>query len=134
MIATSIAQRRRAAAAGSGPGSAGSGITIPTVCEAASRMRQPLADNSARSPALGDDAAGARDVTAGQPSPACWLTTRGVSPATVGRDVSEPGGPMNQPHLIVNPLSGQQIVIRRTAAETDGQLLASELRLGPGGR
>jgi quercetin dioxygenase-like cupin family protein len=41
---------------------------------------------------------------------------------------------MNQPHLIVNPLSGEQIVIRRTAAETDGQVLDWELRLAPGGR
>jgi len=35
---------------------------------------------------------------------------------------------------IVNPLSGEQIVIRRTAAETGGQVLDWELLLAPGGK
>ena len=37
-------------------------------------------------------------------------------------------------HRIVNPLSGEQIVIRRTAAETGGQVLDWELLLAPGGK
>ena len=41
---------------------------------------------------------------------------------------------MTQPDLIVNPLSGEQIVIMRSAAETGGQVLDWELRLAPGGR
>ncbi len=41
---------------------------------------------------------------------------------------------MNQPQPIVNPLSGEQIVIRRTAAQTGGQVLDWELTLAPGGR
>jgi quercetin dioxygenase-like cupin family protein len=41
---------------------------------------------------------------------------------------------MSQPKLIVNPLSGEQIVILRSAAETGGQVLDWELRLAPGGR
>lgn len=35
---------------------------------------------------------------------------------------------------IVNPLSGESIVIRRTAADTGGQVLDWELTLAPGGR
>ncbi len=41
---------------------------------------------------------------------------------------------MTQPDLIVNPLSGEQIAILRTAEETGGQVLDWELRLAPGGR
>jgi mannose-6-phosphate isomerase-like protein (cupin superfamily) len=41
---------------------------------------------------------------------------------------------MAEPNLIVNPLSGEQIVILRSAAETGGQVLDWELRLAPGGR
>jgi quercetin dioxygenase-like cupin family protein len=41
---------------------------------------------------------------------------------------------MTQPKLIVNPLSGEQIVILRNAAETGGHVLDWELRLAPGGR
>ena len=41
---------------------------------------------------------------------------------------------MTEPNLIVNPLSGEQIVILRSAAETGGQVLDWELRLAPGGR
>ncbi|HTZ91244.1 MAG TPA: cupin domain-containing protein [Streptosporangiaceae bacterium] len=41
---------------------------------------------------------------------------------------------MPQPDLIVNPLSGEEIVIVRSAAETGGQVLDWELRLAPGGR
>jgi quercetin dioxygenase-like cupin family protein len=37
-------------------------------------------------------------------------------------------------HLIVNPLSGEQIMIRQTAAETGGSVLVWELTLAPGGR
>jgi quercetin dioxygenase-like cupin family protein len=37
-------------------------------------------------------------------------------------------------HLIENPLSGEQIVVRRTAGETGGRVLDWELRLAPGGR
>jgi quercetin dioxygenase-like cupin family protein len=37
-------------------------------------------------------------------------------------------------HLIENPLSGEQIVIRKTAAETGGTELIWELTLAPGGR
>jgi mannose-6-phosphate isomerase-like protein (cupin superfamily) len=40
---------------------------------------------------------------------------------------------MTQPHVIVNPLSGEQIVIRRTAEQTDGLVLDWELLLAPGG-
>jgi quercetin dioxygenase-like cupin family protein len=35
---------------------------------------------------------------------------------------------------IVNPLSGEQIVVRRTAAQTGGRVLDWELVLAPGGR
>ena len=35
---------------------------------------------------------------------------------------------------IVNPLSGEQIVVRRTAAQTAGSVLDWELMLAPGGR
>ncbi len=41
---------------------------------------------------------------------------------------------MTQPNLIVNPLSGEQIAILRTAEQTGGQVLDWELRLAPGGR
>jgi quercetin dioxygenase-like cupin family protein len=41
---------------------------------------------------------------------------------------------MTEPDLIVNPLSGEQIVILRTAEQTGGQVLDWELRLAPGGR
>src|SRR5277367_3632895 len=41
---------------------------------------------------------------------------------------------MSQTHPIVNPLSGEQIVIRRTGDETDGQVLDWELLLAPGGK
>lgn len=37
-------------------------------------------------------------------------------------------------HLIENPLSGEQIVIRETAADTGGSALIWELTLAPGGR
>lgn len=37
-------------------------------------------------------------------------------------------------NVIVNPLSGEQIVIRTSAAETGGELLEWELILAPGGR
>ncbi|MGH3122572.1 MAG: cupin domain-containing protein [Streptosporangiaceae bacterium] len=37
-------------------------------------------------------------------------------------------------HVIINPLSGERITIRRTAAETGGSVLEWELRLAPGGR
>jgi quercetin dioxygenase-like cupin family protein len=41
---------------------------------------------------------------------------------------------MTEANLIVNPISGEQIVVRRTAADTGGQVLDWELRLAPGGR
>jgi mannose-6-phosphate isomerase-like protein (cupin superfamily) len=41
---------------------------------------------------------------------------------------------MVQPHVIVNPLSGEQIVIRRTAAQSGGDVLDWELQLAVGGR
>jgi quercetin dioxygenase-like cupin family protein len=41
---------------------------------------------------------------------------------------------MSQNRVIVNPLSGEQITIRRTAAETGGAVLDWELLLAPGGR
>lgn len=41
---------------------------------------------------------------------------------------------MSQPHVIVNPLSGEQITILRAAAETAGTVLDWELLLAPGGR
>jgi mannose-6-phosphate isomerase-like protein (cupin superfamily) len=41
---------------------------------------------------------------------------------------------MRQPHVIVNPLSGEQITILRPAAETAGSVLDWELLLAPGGR
>jgi quercetin dioxygenase-like cupin family protein len=37
-------------------------------------------------------------------------------------------------HRIENPLSGEQIVVRRTAAQTGGRVLDWELMLAPGGR
>jgi quercetin dioxygenase-like cupin family protein len=37
-------------------------------------------------------------------------------------------------HVIENPLSGEQITIRRTAADTGGSVLEWELVLAPGGR
>jgi quercetin dioxygenase-like cupin family protein len=37
-------------------------------------------------------------------------------------------------HVIENPLSGEQITIRRTAADTGGAVLEWELLLAPGGR
>jgi quercetin dioxygenase-like cupin family protein len=37
-------------------------------------------------------------------------------------------------HVIENPLSGERITIRRTAAQTDGSVLEWELTLAPGGR
>ena len=36
-------------------------------------------------------------------------------------------------HVIVNPISGERIVIRQSGAETDGRLLAFDLFLPPGG-
>jgi mannose-6-phosphate isomerase-like protein (cupin superfamily) len=41
---------------------------------------------------------------------------------------------MNSTRVIVNPLSGEQIVIRRAAEETDGEVLDWELQLAPGGK
>ena len=41
---------------------------------------------------------------------------------------------MSQTNPIVNPLSGEQIVILRTAAQTDGEVLDWELLLAPGGK
>jgi mannose-6-phosphate isomerase-like protein (cupin superfamily) len=41
---------------------------------------------------------------------------------------------MSQTHVIVNPLSGERIMIRRTAAESGGAVLDWELLLAPGGR
>lgn len=37
-------------------------------------------------------------------------------------------------HIISNPISGEQIVIRRTAAQTGGRVMDWELVLAPGGR
>jgi quercetin dioxygenase-like cupin family protein len=41
---------------------------------------------------------------------------------------------MSQSRVIVNPLSGEQITIRRTAEQTGGLVLDWELLLAPGGR
>jgi quercetin dioxygenase-like cupin family protein len=41
---------------------------------------------------------------------------------------------MADPLVIENPLSGEHITIRRTAAQTDGSVLDWELVLAPGGR
>lgn len=41
---------------------------------------------------------------------------------------------MTETKLIVNPLSGEEIVVLRSAADTGGQVLDWELRLAPGGR
>jgi quercetin dioxygenase-like cupin family protein len=41
---------------------------------------------------------------------------------------------MSADQVIENPLSGERITIRRTAAQTGGTLLAWELELAPGGR
>ena len=41
---------------------------------------------------------------------------------------------MNQAEPIINPRSGEHIVIRRTAAQTGGLVLDWELTLAPGGR
>ena len=37
-------------------------------------------------------------------------------------------------HIIENPLSGEQITIRRTSTDTGGAVLEWELLLAPGGR
>src|SRR5438132_14412053 len=36
-------------------------------------------------------------------------------------------------HVIDNPISGERIVVRQSAVDTDGQLLAFDLFLPPGG-
>jgi quercetin dioxygenase-like cupin family protein len=41
---------------------------------------------------------------------------------------------MSQAHVIVNPLSGEQITIKRTGEQTNGEVLDWELLLAPGGR
>src|ERR1700740_3608579 len=41
---------------------------------------------------------------------------------------------MTETKLIVNPLSGEEIVVLRSAADTGGPVLDWELRLAPGGR
>jgi quercetin dioxygenase-like cupin family protein len=41
---------------------------------------------------------------------------------------------MSQSHVIVNPISGERITIRRTAEQTGGRVLDWELILAPGGR
>jgi mannose-6-phosphate isomerase-like protein (cupin superfamily) len=41
---------------------------------------------------------------------------------------------MSRTRVIVNPLSGEQIVIRRTSEQTDGEVLDWELLLAPGGK
>jgi mannose-6-phosphate isomerase-like protein (cupin superfamily) len=41
---------------------------------------------------------------------------------------------MSRTRVIVNPLSGEQIVIRRTSEQTDGEVLDWELLLEPGGK
>ena len=41
---------------------------------------------------------------------------------------------MAKPNVIVNPLSGEQISILRSARDTSGRVLDWELRLAPGGR
>ena len=41
---------------------------------------------------------------------------------------------MTASRVIENPLSGEQIVIRRTSAQTDGAVLDWELTLAPGGK
>jgi quercetin dioxygenase-like cupin family protein len=46
----------------------------------------------------------------------------------------DPGALPAAGHRIENPLSGEQIVVRRTAAQTGGRVLDWELVLAPGGR
>ena len=64
------------------------------------------------------------------------LTTTAARAAIIGgmdhlaRTTSEAGSP----HVIVNPLSGERIVVRRTAGQTGGAVLDWELLLAPGGR
>src|SRR5258708_13888151 len=41
---------------------------------------------------------------------------------------------VTDPHVITNPLSGEQITIRAAAADTGGRVLEWELLLAPGGR
>ena len=41
---------------------------------------------------------------------------------------------VSREHIIENPLSGEQITIRRTSTDTGGAALEWELVLGPGGR
>jgi len=41
---------------------------------------------------------------------------------------------MSPTRVVINPLSGERIVIRRTAAQTGGEVLDWELTLAPGGR
>jgi mannose-6-phosphate isomerase-like protein (cupin superfamily) len=49
-------------------------------------------------------------------------------------DTEPEGHLMVQPHVIVNPLSGEQITIRRTSAQSAGEVLDWELQLSVGGR
>jgi quercetin dioxygenase-like cupin family protein len=49
-------------------------------------------------------------------------------------DLARITGEAGSTHVIVNPLSGEQIVVRRTAGETGGSVLDWELLLAPGGR
>jgi mannose-6-phosphate isomerase-like protein (cupin superfamily) len=49
-------------------------------------------------------------------------------------DAADSGNAGSVGDVIVNPVSGERIVIRTTAAETGGELLRWELNLAPGGR
>lgn len=51
-----------------------------------------------------------------------------------GPVVGGAGAAENGQRMIVNPVSGERITIRATAAQTGGRLLAWELELAPGGR
>jgi hypothetical protein len=69
-------------------------------------------------------------------------STQGVLTLTMGNLAPHPpsGGPAptrNEPEragrVIVNPISGERIVIRHSGAETGGELLSFDLYLPPGG-
>jgi quercetin dioxygenase-like cupin family protein len=47
--------------------------------------------------------------------------------------VANAGGRPSEGHVIVNPMSGERIVVRESGAQTNGRLLAFDLFLPPGG-
>lgn len=67
---------------------------------------------------------------------ACLLATLSEGPAPLPTDASRPSDHADDPepagHVIHNPVSGERIVIRQSAAQSGGELLAFDLFLPPG--